>query len=69
MGLLVEEFCEVIDTEEALTTETMLESIPEYDSMAVLMLLNWLDSKGVNVSPADFEKFRTVNDILALVRA
>jgi acyl carrier protein len=59
----------VIDTEEALTAGTMLDSIPEYDSMAVLMLLNWLDSKGINVSPADFEKFKTVGDILNLAKA
>ncbi|MDN4053022.1 hypothetical protein QPK32_08020 [Massilia sp. YIM B02763] len=69
MSALLDEFSEVIDTGEALAMDTPLESIPEYDSMAVLMILNWLDGKRVDVSPADFERFKTVGDILALVPA
>lgn len=68
MSDLIEELSEIIETEETLTSDTLLEAIPEYDSMAVLMLLNWLDTKGVNTTPADVEKFRTVGDILALVK-
>ena len=69
MSALIEEFSEVIDTSAPLTGDTLLEAIPEYDSMAVLMLLNWLDARGIDVRPADFEKFRTVGDNLALLKA
>lgn len=69
MNALLDEFSEVIDTSTPLAPDTPLDTIPEYDSMAVLMILNWLDGKRVDVSPADFERFKTVGDILALVPA
>jgi hypothetical protein len=32
--------------------------------MAVLALMDWYDTNGIQVAPADFEKFITVKDLV-----
>ncbi len=63
---MIEAIAEVIDTEATLTPETPLESLEEYDSVAVLSLMSWFDELGISVAPKDFEGLKTVADLLAL---
>ena len=62
----LEGIAEALDTENELTPETELEQIDEYDSIGVLSLMSYLDELGIKATPADFEKFRTVADLVAL---
>ena len=63
---MLEAIAEAIDTETPLTPQTRLESLEEYDSVAVLSLMSWFDEIGVTVGPKDFEGLETVADLLAL---
>lgn len=57
---------ETMGIEEDLKEEMLLESIEEYDSLAVLSLMAMYDELGVNVIPKDFRNLKRVKDIVAL---
>ena len=57
---------ETMSRDENLEEEMLLESIEEYDSLAVLSLMAMYDELGVNVVPKDFENLKTVKDLIAL---
>ena len=64
----LEGIAEALDTDAELSPETELESIDEYDSIGVLSLMSYLDELGIKAAPADFEKFRTVADLVELAK-
>lgn len=60
LGLLQKE----IQRENALHVNDLLEDIPEWDSMAMLVALNVFDEIGVEVDIDDLEKCKSIKDIL-----
>jgi acyl carrier protein len=62
-GQILEEIEELLDTED-LTEDQSLESVVEYDSMGILILMEWYDSLGVNVNPEEFMDFNAVSDLI-----
>ena len=62
-GQILEEIEELLDTED-LTEGQSLESVVEYDSMGILILMEWYDSLGVNVNPEEFMDFNAVSDLI-----
>ncbi len=62
----LEELAEVIDTEIELNEDTNLDEIDEYDSIAILSLINFYDELGVKVKPSDFENLKKVSDLIKL---
>ena len=60
---ILEEIEELLDTE-GLTESQLLESVIEYDSMGVLILMEWYDSLGVDVDPEEFSSFNVVSDLI-----
>jgi len=65
-GDFLELLKETMSRDENLEEEMLLESIEEYDSLAVLSLMAMYDELGVNVVPKDFENLKTVKDLIAL---
>jgi acyl carrier protein len=61
---IIDQISELLDTTEPLSLSDALDSIPEYDSMAILALMDWYDTNGIQVAPADFEKFITIKDLV-----
>lgn len=65
-----EEFIELlidtIDTEDEISEDSLLDEIEEYDSIAVLSLMSMYDDIGVKVSPNDFTKLKTIQDLITL---
>lgn len=55
---------EAIDTEDELSDDTELESIEEYDSLAVLGLMSMFDDMEVDVTPQQIEDSQKVSDLL-----
>jgi hypothetical protein len=53
-----------IQRENALHVNDLLEDIPEWDSMAMLVALNVFDEIGVEVDIDDLEKCKSIKDIL-----
>ncbi len=62
----LEAIAEALDCEMELSGETILDDIDEYDSIGVLSLMSYFDELGIKVSPNDFEKFETVQDLINL---
>jgi len=60
---VLEEIEELLDTED-LTEDQSLESVVEYDSMGILILMEWYDSLGINVNPEEFMDFNAVSDLI-----
>jgi acyl carrier protein len=53
-----------IQRESALHVNDLLEDIPEWDSMAMLVALNVFDEIGVEIDIDDLEKCKSIKDIL-----
>jgi len=53
-----------IQRENALHVNDLLEDIPEWDSMAMLVALNVFDEIGVEIDIDDLEKCKSIKDIL-----
>ena len=62
----LEGIAEALDCEIELSGDTILDDIDEYDSIGVLSLMSYFDELGIKVSPNDFEKFETVQDLINL---
>ena len=61
--VLLEEMLEL--DENSIDEQTALSSLEEWDSMAVLMLINLADMKfGKKLGPAQIREFITIGDIL-----
>lgn len=64
---LLEETWEIDDGE--LTPDTILDDIDEYDSMAKLVLIVMMDDEfGITLDGNTIKEFKTVSDILALMK-
>ncbi len=60
------EMQDVLQTEEVLTFDTVLAELPEWDSLAIMSTMAFLDSNfGVKTSMADYAAMKTVEDIAA----
>lgn len=60
------EIQDVLQVEESLTLDTVLGELPEWDSLAVMSTMAFLDSNfGVKTSMADYAAMKTVGDIAA----
>lgn len=58
------EMQDVLQTEDALTAETVLTDLPEWDSLAIMATMAFLDRKfGVKLKLADFKELNTIGDI------
>ncbi len=61
------EFQDILQTEDAITAETLLEELEDWDSMSIMACMTWFDIKlGVKVAYNDFRPLKTVQDIIAL---
>ncbi len=57
---------DVLQTEETLTAETVLTDLAEWDSLAVMATMAFLDKNfGVKVGLRDFKEVATIGDIAA----
>lgn len=57
---------DVLQTEEPLTMETQLTDLDEWDSLAMMATMAFLDKNfGMKVKIADLKMFATINDIAA----
>ena len=62
-----EAVAEVLELEvEEMKTETILEDIPNFDSVKILALMSALDDVGVAVNHNDVEKIKSIGDIYSL---
>lgn len=60
------EMQDVLQTEEVLTFDTVLAELSEWDSLAIMSTMAFLDSNfGVKTSMADYAAMKTVGDIAA----
>lgn len=57
---------EMLDVDDSLVSDQVLEEIPTYDSLGVLNLLSLYDSMGVQTTPDEVNRARTVGDLIAL---
>lgn len=58
------EMQDVLQTEEELTLDMVLEDIPEWDSLAIMSTMAFLDSRmGVKTGMADYAAMKTISDI------
>ena len=58
------EMQDVLQTEETLSFETVLEELDEWDSLAVMATMAFLDKKfGVKTSISDYLDIKTLEDI------
>ncbi len=57
---------DTIDTEDEITSDTELSSIEEYDSIAILSLMNMHDELDVNVTPESFKDLKSIDDLIRL---
>ena len=58
------EMQDVLQTEEALTTDTVLTDLAEWDSLAVMATMAFLDRNfGVKLKISDVKELNTVGDI------
>lgn len=68
----VEQFQSAVDFQDPveMTTETVLKSLPEWDSLAALAVIVMFDVEhGKTITGADIKKCTTVGDLLALLQA
>ena len=60
------EMQDVLQTEETLTVDTVLADLAEWDSLAVMATMAFLDRNfGVKLSIADIKELNTIGDIAA----
>ena len=60
------EFEDVLQTEEALSQDTILEDLDEWDSLSRMATIAFLDKNfGVKTTLNDVKEFETVGDIVA----
>ena len=60
------EIQDVLQTEETLTVDTVLTDLAEWDSLAVMATMAFLDRNfGVKLSIADIKELNTIGDIAA----
>lgn len=60
------EMQDVLQTEEELSFETVLEDLEEWDSLAVMATMAFLDKNfGIKTSMADYINMTTIEDIAA----
>lgn len=58
------EMQDVLQTDNILTFETILESLEEWDSLAVMSTMAFLDSTfGIKTNMADYGSMKTIGDI------
>jgi len=58
------EMQDVLQTEDALTSETVLTDLTEWDSLAIMATMAFLDRKfGVKLKLADFKELNTIGDV------
>lgn len=62
----LKDVAEMLDVADPLTPEQILEEIPTYDSLGVLNLLSLFDSLGVQTTPEEVNKARTVQDLIEM---
>ena len=62
------EMQDVLQVEETLTFDTVLSDLSEWDSLAVMSTMAFLDSKfGVKTAMADYAAMKTIEDIAVKV--
>ncbi|MBQ8631508.1 MAG: acyl carrier protein [Alphaproteobacteria bacterium] len=55
---------DVLQTEEELTTDTVLDDLAEWDSLSVMATMAFLDKNfGVKTTMADYKEMSTIGDI------
>lgn len=63
----LEEFIDILQTDEDVTTNTVLASLEDWDSMSMMACQTWFDVKlGVKLTFADFLAVKTVQNIINL---
>ncbi len=61
------EFQDIIQTENEITTDTVLSELEEWDSMSIMASMTWFDVKlKVKLTFNDFLSLKTVQDIIDL---
>jgi len=60
---ILDQIEELLDAED-LSEGQQLESVVEYDSMGILILMEWYDSLGVDVAPEEFLNFNIVSELI-----
>ena len=60
---ILDQIEELLDVED-LSEEQLLESVVEYDSMGILILMEWYDSLRVDVAPEEFLSFELVSELI-----
>ena len=62
------EMQDVLQTDDTLTVDTVLEDLAEWDSLAMMATMAFLDKNfGVKVGLKDFKEMSTVADLMAKV--
>ncbi|MDR2153254.1 MAG: acyl carrier protein [Helicobacteraceae bacterium] len=62
----MEKLADALQTEAELKPETRLEDLEEYDSLARMSILAFMDQDyGVKLSFEDFKQIKTVSDLIA----
>ena len=62
----LEKMQDVLQTDDALTAETVLNDLAEWDSLAMMATMAFLDKNfGVKVGLKDFKEMSTIGDIAA----
>ena len=60
------EMQDVLQTDDTLTTETVLDDLAEWDSLAMMATMAFLDKNfGVKVGIKDFKEMSTMADLIA----
>jgi acyl carrier protein len=65
----LEDFQDILQRDDPVTLHTPLRDMAEWDSLAVMSCIAWLDKKfGVTTTVASYRNLQTVADIAALVK-
>ena len=62
----IDKMIELMDTEEKITMNSVLEDIEEWDSLSYVSFLAMVRAKGIDVSPTDVKKAKTIRDLYRL---
>lgn len=61
----IEDFSDILQTEEKIGVDTVLSDLPEWDSLAIMSLTAYFDSKlNIKLQMSDVNKFHTFADIV-----
>ncbi len=64
----LEELAELMEVDEALTVESSLADMEEYDSLAIMSLIAFIDdSFDMTVSGEKLGELQTVNDLISMI--